>query len=449
MSFVARMTQSHWPRRLLRLADKSMRTVRRYGWRDFSARAARKLFPARVHRRAWSRTYGSEALLSAERLDFTPEDLARSRALTDSHRGPIDVRSIAWFLPQFGHAYYGGVHTILRFAASFTRLHGARHTFVLLGDGTPAEAREYAARIGAAFPELAEAPVMFAASDDDLGLAPSADVAVATAWDTAYAVLKFNRTRRKCYFLQDFEPMFFPAGSTSAQAEATYRFGFYGLTNTITLKRHYQDDYQGRATHFDPCVDTGLFYPAAEAAEQPGRPYTVFFYARPDYRRNGFELGAVALRKLKQQFGDRVRIVSAGQRWRPADYGLAGVVENLGLLAYHETARLYRSCDAGLVMMFTRHPSYLPFEFMASGCLVVSNVNTATSWLLRDGENCLLALPSASCIAAALARGLEDVALRRRITAHAARMVREQFADWDRQAEHVYGYMCDPERDEH
>jgi O-antigen biosynthesis protein len=156
-------------------------------------------------------------------------------------------------------------------------------------------------------------------------------------------------------------------------------------------------------------------------------------------------LGATALCKLKERLGSGVRIVAAGQRWRPADYGLDGIVENLGLLAYHETAALYRSCDAGLVLMFTRHPSYLPFELMASGCLVVSNVNSATAWLLKDGENCLLALPSASCIADALARGLHDHTLRRRITGHALEQIRQQFADWDRQIDQVYRYMCDPE----
>jgi glycosyltransferase involved in cell wall biosynthesis len=174
------------------------------------------------------------------------------------------------------------------------------------------------------------------------------------------------------------------------------------------------------------------------------RPYQVFFYARPDYWRNGFELGITALRQLKERLGQRVRVVSAGQQWNPADYGLSGVVENKGLLSYQETARLYRACDVGLVLMFTRHPSYLPFELMASGCLVVSNVSSATSWLLKDGENCLLALGSASCIADTLARGLQDHQLRQRITAAALRMIGQQYTDWDQQIDQVYHYMCDP-----
>ena len=105
---------------------------------------------------------------------------------------------------------------------------------------------------------------------------------------------------------------------------------------------------------------------------------------------------------MKHRLGANVRIVAAGASWDPGDHELKGVVENLGLLSYTQTADLYRTCDAGLVLMFTRHPSYLPLELMASGCLVVTNRNPATQWLLRDRENCLLAQSSATCLAAAL-----------------------------------------------
>lgn len=427
------------------LARKSVHSARRDGWRGFSDRARRKLFPPRVYAPAWSKTYSAQALALAEGLDFSPDDLAASRATLDTQRGPLRIGAVDWFLPRFEYAYYGGIHTVLRFADHFARHHGVRSVFVVFGD--PDEtAAAYAARIAAAFPALAGSQVVVVRFPDDLRDLPAADASVATLWQTAYYALKFNRVKRKFYMLQDFEPLFYPAGSACAQAEATYRFGFYGLANTIALKQIYEEHYQGQAIAFDPCVDVELFYPpTAREWQRPREPLTLFFYARPDYARNGFELGVAALRKLKERLGRRVRIVSAGQRWNPADYGLAGVVEHLGLLSYRETAALYRTCDAGLVMMFTRHPSYLPFEMMASGCLVISNLNEATSWFLKDGENCLLAQPSASCIADVLARGLEDETLRQRIVGNAWQTIREQFADWDRQIERVYAYMCDPQ----
>jgi glycosyltransferase involved in cell wall biosynthesis len=433
-------------RTAVRLARKSVRTMRHEGWRGFYAKARAKLFPPKAYRRSWRKPYAAEALTLAQWLDFTPEELQRSQATMAAHPGRLEIRTINWYLPHFEHVYYGGLHTILRFADGFRRHHGVSSAFIVLGGATAPPTQVYRERIAAAFPALAESPIVVRHADRDLVGVRAADACVATFWSTAYYVLKFNQTRRKFYFLQDFEPMFYPAGSISAQVEASYRFGFYGLANTVSLQQIYQERYQGRAAAFEPCVDCAVFYPLPDRArEWPGRPYTVFFYARPDYWRNGFELGTMALRKLKQQFGECVRIVAAGQRWKPSDYGLAGGVENLGLLSYQETAALYRACDVGLVLMFTQHPSYLPLELMASGCLVVSNLNSATAWLLADGENCLLALPSASCIAATIARALQDEPLRWQIAARALQMVHQRFADWDRQIERMYAYMCDPE----
>jgi glycosyltransferase involved in cell wall biosynthesis len=427
----------------MRLARKSVTTVRHYGWHTFYRKARRKLAAPEIQKPAWRDTYSTEAFGFVEWLDFTPEQLRASKAVIAKHQGSLDIKTINWYLPHFDHAYYGGVLTVFRFAAHFAQQHGVKSTFVVIGHPSVPSGDVYAERISSAFPALSGSRVVVIRSNDDLAAVPPANAAVATSWITAYYVLKFNDTKRKFYFVQDFEPMFHAAGSTYAQAEATYRFGFYGLTNTITLKRHYEEDYGGQATYFTPCVDTNQFYPSAENLDGAGRrPYKVFFYGRPHHWRNGFELGAIAMAKLKDKLGSKVRIVAAGQDWDPAHYGLDGVVENLGLMSFHETANLYRTCDVGVAMMFTRHPSYLPFEFMASGCLVVSNVNASTSWLLKDGENCLLAQPSASYLADTIARGLHDHELRRRITRNALTMIRREFADWNKQSEHVYQYMC-------
>ena len=79
------------------------------------------------------------------------------------------------------------------------------------------------------------------------------------------------------------------------------------------------------------------------------------------------------MRTLKHRYGSRIEILSAGANWDPAECGLDGVVSNLGLLPYDETAALYRAADAGLIAMATRHPSYLPLEWMACGAAVVAN----------------------------------------------------------------------------
>ncbi len=96
-------------------------------------------------------------------------------------------------------------------------------------------------------------------------------------------------------------------------------------------------------------------------------------------------------------------------------------------------------------MMLTRHPSYIPLELMACGCVPVTNVNTWTSWLLKDGENCLLAPATASGIAGTVERALLDAPLREKIRATALGMVRSEYLDWSTEAEHIFEYLQDPE----
>ena len=179
--------------------------------------------------------------------------------------------------------------------------------------------------------------------------------------------------------------------------------------------------------------------PAGPAS--PGRVLYGIFYGRPGHPRNGFELGAQALRLLKQRLGSRVRILAAGDRWHPRQHDLSGIVENLGVLEYTQTAKLYRTCQAGLVMMFTRHPSYLPLELMACGSLVVSNLNPATTWLLRHQENCLLTEASATCLADTLEQALLDTALRKHICQQALHQVQLSFSDWDKEMGNIYRNM--------
>jgi glycosyltransferase involved in cell wall biosynthesis len=346
---------------------------------------------------SWS-GYINEALMMSSWMDFSGRDLAASRKVHAENPGELDLRTMTWFLPEFQHAYYGGIYTLLRFAEFLTREHDLSHRFMLLGRTDPALSAE---KISASFPKLSGFPVDNFQKYDQVGKLEATDAALASLWATSYFLLRFNQTKRKFYFLQDYEPLFYPAGSIFGQIEASYRFGFYGIANTPTIRQIYEEQYGGEAYSFYPCVDTDIFFPGADVHSNENRnePWRLFFYGRPGHPRNGFELGAQALRILKKRLGKRLEVFSAGDVWTPEHYDLHGVVENLGLLEYRQTADLYRTCHAGLVMMFTRHPSYLPLELMASGSLVVTNTNPATRWLLQDGENCRLAEASATSLA--------------------------------------------------
>jgi glycosyltransferase involved in cell wall biosynthesis len=306
-----------------------------------------------------------------------------------------------WYVPPFDNPFYGGVMTILRLADSLHREYGIQQRFLICGGSDASEIRVYLSR---SFPSLSHADVKVLATAEAISHIPPSDYSIATLWTTAYVLLGVQNTGYKFYLIQDFEPAFYPAGSTYAQAELTYRFGFYGICNTQTLKEMYECDYGGCSVVLEPSIDTNVFHPGGERQSSPKR---LFYYARPGTPRNGFELAAAALARVKQTYGTAVDIVCAGAVWKPGDYGLRGLVRTVGLLPYAATGDLYRTCHVGCVMMMTKHPSYIPFELMACGATVVANFNEANTWLLRDGENCLLSPPSTSCLASTLLYALD------------------------------------------
>lgn len=364
------------------------------------------------------------------------DEIRRSHAAATGRR---EVRTVNWFIPDFENPFYGGIHTIFRFADHFQREHGVENRFVVVGTG-PAEYIRSGLRV--TFPELQDAPIILVPGDVDRRLAdvPPADAAICTLWVTAYPMARWHGADRYFSFVQDFEPMFYPAGPLYALAEETYRMGFYGIANTPPLKQVYES-YGGPAVSFSPSIDADVFH-ARRSPRKPEDPFTVFMYARPGHPRNCYELAVAALGRLKETMADRVRIVTAGS-W--ADATSLPWLDHRGLLAYGETADLYRRCDVGLVLSVSKHPTYIPLQLMASGALVVANHNPANGWLLRDEENALLADPTAASLAGALERGLVDQDLRERLTAQAEADIRDRHADWASQIERVHEFICDPE----
>jgi glycosyltransferase involved in cell wall biosynthesis len=369
-----------------------------------------------------------------EIFDFVPAQVERSNRL-QAKSGNGRLETITWFLPEFSNAFYGGIHTILRFADMFGRNHNVRSQFCTLGHMPE---RRIRSQVAAAFPDLAAASTFFCVdAQSKVNELPATDAAICSLWTTAYAALEFEKTRRKFYFIQDDEALFYPAGSISALVEATYGFGFHGICNTVSLLKSYEDR-GGEGECFSPCIDTSVFHHRNRANRFP---HTLFCYGRPGHPRNSFELLSAALRLLKQRMGDRLLAISAGAEWDPSDYRLDGVVWNLGLLPYQSTGALYRMCDAGIAIMMTRHPSYLPMELMGCGSLVVTNRNPDTSWLLKDAENCLLSDLSPTSLADRLQEGLEDDSLRRRITDTAGDFVQKNYSSWEEQIAKIYRYM--------
>ncbi|MEN4917343.1 glycosyltransferase family 4 protein [Achromobacter spanius] len=229
--------------------------------------------------------------------------------------------------------------------------------------------------------------------------APPAAISIATGWHTAYDVRNFQSTLHKCYFVQDFEPHFYPVGTDYALAEETYRFGFTGITAGGWLATKLAADYGMRAYSVGFSYDRDLYRPMPVPHE--GR--RVFFYTRPSTPRRGFELGLAVLAEVARRHPDVVAVLAGGRlgQWEIPFKHVDSDIVDLGKLS-----ELYNSCDVALVLSFT-NLSLLPLELMACGVPVVSNRDACTQWLLTD-ENARLESPTIDALADAICSILED-----------------------------------------
>lgn len=330
----------------------------------------------------------------------------------------VDTRTINWFIPPFGQGS-GGHLNIFRFI-HFLEKQGFRCNVIVDTQGTSSLEADVAKRqINDWFFKIA-ADVYVGAVN-----APRAYFAVATGWQSAYAVRNFQSTIRKLYFVQDFEPYFYAPGSEYVFAEQTYRFGFVGLTAGTWLKYKLNEAY-GMETHalsFSYDADRYRLMPRRE----PGIK-RVFFYARPPTQRRAFELGLLVLDELTRRM-PHVKVIFAG--WDISGYQIPFEHLNAGVLTLDELPDLYNQCDAALVLSFS-NLSLLPLELMACGTPVVSNKGPWVEWLLNN-NNSILCDPTVEALVDGLVKVLVDTDLHAQIRVEGLKTVSS--TSWEREAQ--------------
>lgn len=294
---------------------------------------------------------------------------------------------INWFIPPFGKGS-GGHLNIFRFIFNLEQL-GFNCRIIIVGEPVPESAVTARKNISEwFFPLKAEVFI-------GLEKAPPACFSVATEWRTAYWVRHFEHTLHRCYFVQDFEPWFYPMGSEAIFAEETYNFGFVGITAGGWLEKKLRTDY-GMETHAVGFSYDRHLYSSQERNRNSAKK-RIFFYARPPTPRRAFELGLLVLREVCRR-QNNVEVVFAG--WDVSNYAVPFPHVNAGLLDLEDLPKLYGSCDVALVLSLS-NLSLLPLELMACGTPVVSNRAPWTEWLLNDG-NAKLAKPLVADLADAL-----------------------------------------------
>lgn len=256
---------------------------------------------------------------------------------------------------------------------------------------------------------------------------------IATSWDTAYTVTASPARGKRFYLVQDYEPLFSPAGSESMLAEATYELGLHGITAGAWLARKLRVDHGMECDFFPFGCDVETYRLVEDSLAAWARD-GVAYYCRPRTARRGHELAILALTRLAEQcpgtpihfFGDRIR-------------RLPFEAQQHGLLSPAELNELYNRCAAGLVISAT-NVSLVPWEMLSAGCVPVVNDATHNRMVLGDAD-VEYAAASPGAMAGALAALLQvSLSKRMRRAALAARSVND--ASWPAAGQKVEEVLC-------
>jgi hypothetical protein len=187
------------------------------------------------------------------------------------------------------------------------------------------------------------------------------EIIVATAWWTAYTAHKLE-SPYKCYFVQDTEDRFYPAGSVSAKIEASYLFGFPTITIGKWLLTQVANNSQlTGSTPFG--VDKGFYHMSGLELRLRKR---VIILEQPEKSRRCTELALDTVKDLLVK-DPEIEILSFGSEYSIfKKYG----ARHLGLLSENELGTLYRSATVGVCFSAT-NPSRVPFEMVSCGLPVV------------------------------------------------------------------------------
>lgn len=245
------------------------------------------------------------------------------------------------------------------------------------------------------------------------------DRLLATAWwtvQTAETLAQRMDKRRFFYFIQDFEPLFYPWNEQHAGAMLSYEADFLPIFNESCLAdfcfhvqpgRFADETFRKESLVFTPAVDRTQFHPE----KQRGK-HQLLFYARPTAPRNLYHFGMEAMYQLVQEniiTADKWDIVCMGDDTVPATVlGNDVITQTAPWLGFGDYAGRIRQASVGLSLMLSPHTSYMPLELAAAGVPVVttSYVNKTPEMLCGLSPDIIGVAPTVEAITDGLRRAV-------------------------------------------
>jgi glycosyltransferase involved in cell wall biosynthesis len=313
--------------------------------------------------------------------------------------------AIAYVLPGLPPGGSGGSHSIVQEARALAEL-GAPVRILVGGDS--------AERAAAVYSEAEQLLRPYGSASELEAELAGCDVVVATEAPSAQLVAAYVRERPGvlgAYYVQDYEPLFSPAGGPSADAALISYRQAEGLL--LFAKTHWIVNVLAAAhdlavAKVRPSLDRATFHAEGRGGE-PVRPRVAAMVRPRTPRRRAAETLA-ALRRLKAELGEGVECLSFGcDRDELAALPPALGVEHLGVLSRDEVANLMRRCDLFLDLSTYQAFGRTGLEAMACGAVpVLPRRGGVSEYAEHEGNAVLVDSEDEDAVVAAVTALLSD-----------------------------------------
>jgi len=214
------------------------------------------------------------------------------------------------------------------------------------------------------------------------------DAAIATGWATAYVVQAAQGFTGKFYFVQDYEPEFYPTGTERYFAGRSYSFDLDCICASPWLEQRMRDRHGLWSRSFHLAYDHTIYgmyrnkpdFKRRLSHENGRRKIAV--YAREHTERRCVHLAVLALARLAADRDD-FEVHFFGQEnlsFQTANFSAF----NHGILSAEKLAQLYNECDLALCFSATNY-SLVPQEMMACGLPLVELDTESTRAIFPEG----------------------------------------------------------------
>ncbi len=330
--------------------------------------------------------------------------------------------TILFLLPVRGGG--GGSHSVVQEAV------GMRTLGVRVHIAIPSRYQLHFSRNYAALDAQEDLFYFYEQTDDLIAYASQFTVVIATIFhsvDLMTEIVRVHQSILPVYYVQDYEPWFFPQESKEWQrARASYALipDMVLFAKTRWLCQLIEREHGVKVEKVVPSLDQEVYFPALEKRAKTG-PVQVAAMIRPATPRRGAQRTMAVLKKLQREFDKQVEIHIFGCTETDSDFQRLArefSFHHHGILVREQVAQLLRGAD-----IFVDFSDYQAFgrtglEAMACGCAVILPEQGGVHEYAQDRENAVLVnTRSEEACYAALVELVADTQLRQRLSHQATK----------------------------